>query len=177
MSNQEVSFEDQKKIRQLRFSSGVAASTKEAQDMIKEQEQQIKKRHDRFNVLEIIEANPDAEQAKILARKQRFNLQVPNEEKEKIEKRRQRFNKQSAEELGITQAAVARYESGASCPSEEILLWYADRFKASLDFIFGRTYFKKGGILKEEFNILGLQNDGFLNYRDFIDLYQKIPRS
>ena len=59
--------------------------------------------------------------------------------------------KDVANELGITQAAVARYESGASCPSEEILLWYADRFKASLDFIFGRTYFKKGGVLKEEF--------------------------
>ena len=59
--------------------------------------------------------------------------------------------KDVANELGITQAAVARYESGVSCPSEEILLWYADRFKASLDFIFGRTYFKKGGVLKEEF--------------------------
>lgn len=56
-----------------------------------------------------------------------------------------------AKELNITQAAVARYESGASCPNENILLWYANRFNASLDFLFGRTYYKRGGILKEEF--------------------------
>lgn len=54
-------------------------------------------------------------------------------------------------ELKISQAAVARYETGVSCPNEDMLLWYANRFKASLDWIYGRTYQKRGGILKEEF--------------------------
>ena len=43
-----------------------------------------------------------------------------------------------AKELNITQAAVAQYESGRSIPSAEILLWYADKFEVSLDFIYGR---------------------------------------
>ena len=43
-----------------------------------------------------------------------------------------------AKELNITQAAVAQYESGRSAPSSEILLWYADKFDVSLDYIYGR---------------------------------------
>lgn len=54
-------------------------------------------------------------------------------------------------ELKISQAAVARYESGVSCPNEDMILWYADRFKASIDWIYGRTMSKRGGVLKEEF--------------------------
>ncbi|MDR3293914.1 MAG: helix-turn-helix domain-containing protein [Clostridiales bacterium] len=39
----------------------------------------------------------------------------------------------------IAQPAVNRYENGVVCPSLETLLWYADYFDVSLDYIFGRT--------------------------------------
>lgn len=44
-----------------------------------------------------------------------------------------------AKEIGITQASVNRYETGKVMPTAETLLWYADRFDVSLDYIFGRT--------------------------------------
>lgn len=44
-----------------------------------------------------------------------------------------------AQEIGITQASVNRYEMGKVFPTAETLLKYADRFDVSLDYIFGRT--------------------------------------
>lgn len=44
-----------------------------------------------------------------------------------------------AMEIGITQASVNRYETDKVMPTAETLLWYADRFDVSLDYIFGRT--------------------------------------
>ena len=41
--------------------------------------------------------------------------------------------------MGSTQASINRYEADASSPSQEKLLWYADYFDVSLDYIFGRT--------------------------------------
>jgi len=39
----------------------------------------------------------------------------------------------------MAQPAVNRYEGGHACPSFETLVWYADYFDVSLDYIFGRT--------------------------------------
>ena len=39
----------------------------------------------------------------------------------------------------MRQPAVNRYEGGHACPSFETLVWYADYFDVSLDYIFGRT--------------------------------------
>lgn len=44
-----------------------------------------------------------------------------------------------AQEIGVTQASVNRYETGKVFPTAETLLKYADRFDVSLDYIFGRT--------------------------------------
>lgn len=44
-----------------------------------------------------------------------------------------------AKEIGITQASVNRYETDTTTPSVETLLWYAERFDVSMDYIFGRT--------------------------------------
>ena len=41
--------------------------------------------------------------------------------------------------IGTTQASINRYESGLSTPSPKVLLWYADYFDVSLDYIYGRT--------------------------------------
>ncbi|MDE5721987.1 MAG: helix-turn-helix domain-containing protein [Clostridia bacterium] len=39
----------------------------------------------------------------------------------------------------ISQSALNRYENGISEVSNEVLLWYANYFDVSLDYIFGRT--------------------------------------
>ena len=44
-----------------------------------------------------------------------------------------------AKEIGIAQASVNRYETDKVTPTVETLIWYADRFDVSLDYIFGRT--------------------------------------
>ena len=40
--------------------------------------------------------------------------------------------------VDISQVSVNRYENG-TIPSPKVLLWYADYFDVSLDYIFGRT--------------------------------------
>ncbi|MCK9478678.1 MAG: helix-turn-helix domain-containing protein [Firmicutes bacterium] len=41
--------------------------------------------------------------------------------------------------IGTTQASINRYEALASEPPLKTLLWYADYFDVSIDYIFGRT--------------------------------------
>ena len=41
--------------------------------------------------------------------------------------------------MGATQASVNRYENGQTSPPLKILLWYADFFDVSMDYIFART--------------------------------------
>ena len=40
---------------------------------------------------------------------------------------------------GIQQASINRYEHGQAVPSPKALLWYAEYFDVSLDYLFGRT--------------------------------------
>ena len=40
---------------------------------------------------------------------------------------------------GYIQSRIARYEKSQAVPPLELLLWYADYFDVSLDYIFGRT--------------------------------------
>jgi len=40
---------------------------------------------------------------------------------------------------GCNQSSLARYENNLATPPLELLLWYADYFDVSLDYIFGRT--------------------------------------
>lgn len=49
-----------------------------------------------------------------------------------------------AELIGITPAKVNRYENNDSEAPHDILLWYADYFNVSLDYIFSRTDNPKG---------------------------------
>ena len=41
--------------------------------------------------------------------------------------------------IGTSQVSINRYESGNGAPPLSTLLWYADYFDVSLDYIFGRT--------------------------------------
>lgn len=52
--------------------------------------------------------------------------------------------KQLAELCETTQATIGRYEMGVAEPPFQKLLWYADFFDVSLDYIFGRTDNPKG---------------------------------
>ena len=55
-----------------------------------------------------------------------------------------------AELIGTTQASINRYENGQSEPPLKTLLWYADTFDVSMDYIFGRTEQKQGATYKAE---------------------------
>lgn len=44
-----------------------------------------------------------------------------------------------AELNGTNQTSIARFEKGQTSPPLKILLWYADYFDVSMDYIFGRT--------------------------------------
>ena len=52
--------------------------------------------------------------------------------------------KQLADLCETTQASIGRYETGLAEPPLEKLLWYANFFNVSLDYIFGRTDNPKG---------------------------------
>ena len=52
--------------------------------------------------------------------------------------------KQIAEKCETTQVTIGRYETGVAEPPLQKLLWYADFFDVSLDYIFGRTDNPKG---------------------------------
>ena len=47
--------------------------------------------------------------------------------------------KKLASMIGISQVSINRYEAGAGEAPFKTLLWYADHFDVSLDYIFGRT--------------------------------------
>ena len=47
--------------------------------------------------------------------------------------------KQIADMCGMAQATIGRYETDVADPSPETLLWYAETFEVSLDYIYGRT--------------------------------------
>ena len=56
--------------------------------------------------------------------------------------------KQLAELCETTQATIGRYEMGVAEPPFQKLLWYADFFNVSLDYIFARTDKPQGVIYK-----------------------------
>ncbi|MCL2109940.1 MAG: helix-turn-helix domain-containing protein [Oscillospiraceae bacterium] len=48
--------------------------------------------------------------------------------------------------IGTTQTSVNRYETDGATPTAETLVWYADYFDVSLDYIFGRTDKPQGAL-------------------------------
>jgi transcriptional regulator with XRE-family HTH domain len=46
---------------------------------------------------------------------------------------------QIADMLGTTQASINRYENAVGSPPLKVLMWYADYFDVSMDYIFART--------------------------------------
>jgi transcriptional regulator with XRE-family HTH domain len=52
--------------------------------------------------------------------------------------------------IGVKQSSVNRYESGQSVPSPKNMIWYADYFDVSLDYIYGRTDNPQGKLYSYE---------------------------
>ncbi len=73
--------------------------------------------------------------------------------------------KEIAEMCGSTQATIGRYEQGLVDISPDKLLWYAETFDVSLDYIFGRIDEPKGNLYKED--APALPSDASIN--DFIE--------
>ena len=60
-----------------------------------------------------------------------------------------------AKEIGtVAQPAIFRYESGQSDVPNAILLWYADYFDVSLDYIFGRCDNPQGKLYDYQSKVL-----------------------
>lgn len=57
--------------------------------------------------------------------------------------------KQIADMCGMTQATIGRYETDTADPSPKTLLWYAETFEVSLDYIYGRTDNPKGMLYQQ----------------------------
>ena len=78
--------------------------------------------------------------------------------------------KKIAEKIGITQTSVYRYENDLADPSTKALLWYADYFDVSLDYIFGRTDNPQGKTFDykpENIKEISKQNE---NLKEFINM-------
>jgi len=58
--------------------------------------------------------------------------------------------KQVAEMLEATQSGIYRYETGKAEPPIKTMLWYADYFDVSMDYIYGRTDNPQGKLYKYE---------------------------
>lgn len=69
---------------------------------------------------------------------------------------------------GVTQSAINRYENGQSEPAYRVLLWYADYFDVSLDYIFCRTDSPQGKLYNHEPNVLKEKMENKADWEQFV---------
>lgn len=75
-----------------------------------------------------------------------------------------------ADMIGCPQTSVYRYETGNYTPSAETLLWYADYFDVSMDYIFGRTDKPQGKLYDYEPQVLKMQEEKRKEMQEFIEM-------
>jgi len=91
---------------------------------------------------------------------------------ERLRRLRESLNvsqKKLAEIAGSNQSSIDRYENGRSEAPYKILLWYADYFDVSLDYIFGRTDKPQGKQFSNQPNALKKKIANNEEFRDFIE--------
>lgn len=71
-----------------------------------------------------------------------------------------------AELSGSTQSSINRYENGQANPSFELLVWYADYFDVSLDYIFGRTDKPEGKL----YSFIPQYSKDDENFKQFVEM-------
>ena len=72
--------------------------------------------------------------------------------------------------MGATQASVNRYENGQSSPPLKILLWCADFFDVSLDYIFARTEQPEGKLYEHKPKVVEAITQENKELRQFVDM-------
>jgi transcriptional regulator with XRE-family HTH domain len=77
--------------------------------------------------------------------------------------------KKLAEIAGSNQSSIDRYENGRSEAPYKILLWYADHFDVSLDYIFGRTSKPQGMTYGNQPDTLKKKIANTEDFREFIE--------
>ena len=72
--------------------------------------------------------------------------------------------------MGATQASVNRYENGQNSPPLKVLLWYADFFDVSMDYIFVRTEQPAGKLYENKPNVIEAITQDNKELRQFVDM-------
>lgn len=72
--------------------------------------------------------------------------------------------------MGATQASVNRYENGQTTPPLKILLWYADFFDVSMDYIFARTEQPEGRLYEHKPKVIDAITQDNKELRQFVDM-------
>lgn len=75
-----------------------------------------------------------------------------------------------AEMLETTQTSVNRYENEQSAPPLKTLLWYADFFNVSMDYIFGRTDNPQGKLYNNNPKITEALSKNNKELKKFMDM-------
>ena len=72
--------------------------------------------------------------------------------------------------MGATEASVNRYENGQTTPPLKILLWYADFFDVSMDYIFARTEQPEGRLYEHKPKVIEAITQDNKELRQFVDM-------
>ncbi len=80
------------------------------------------------------------------------------------------LQKDIAAKLGTTQASVNRYENNQGTPPTDTLVWYADYFDVSLDYIYGRTDNPRGKLYDYKPEVLREVSERNEEIRQFVDM-------
>lgn len=72
--------------------------------------------------------------------------------------------------MGATQASVNRYENGQTSPPLKILVWYADFFDVSMDYIFARTEQPEGKLYEHKPKVIEAVTRENKELRQFVDM-------
>ena len=72
--------------------------------------------------------------------------------------------------IGVTQTSINRYENGQASPPLETLLWYADFFDVSMDYLFGRTDAPEGKLYAHKPNLIEAMTKEDKQLRQFVDM-------
>lgn len=72
--------------------------------------------------------------------------------------------------MGATQASVNRYENGQTTPPLKVLLWYADFFDVSMDYIFSRTEQPEGRLYEHKPKVIEAVTQDSKELRQFVDM-------
>lgn len=72
--------------------------------------------------------------------------------------------------IGTTQTSVNRYENGQATPPVKVLMWYAEFFDVSLDYIFGRTDKPQGILYQHQPKVIEAVASDSKEMRKFVDM-------